>query len=190
MAKGPTEGALGTWSPRLGRWPAPREAELQLPGAESAGVVLDLHGGRWNGAQAGGSPGSRGSGCQGPTAGGHELVCGFVLLWVGVTPAVSVEDAPPRGSEVVLRGGDSCAAAAWPGLLSVLSSARVVCARCLPPGRVLCACVMYACVCRPGMCCVCAVCRVRCVVSGPCCVECRVCVVCSCQVCARVCRPF
>lgn len=23
MAKGPTEGALGTWSPRLGRWPAP-----------------------------------------------------------------------------------------------------------------------------------------------------------------------
>lgn len=32
MAKGPTEEALGTWSPRLGRWPAPREAELQLPG--------------------------------------------------------------------------------------------------------------------------------------------------------------
>lgn len=83
MAKGPTEEALGTWSPRLGRWPAPREAELQLPGgAKSAGVVLDLHGGRWNGAQAGGGPGSRGSGCQGLTAGGHELVCGFVLVWV------------------------------------------------------------------------------------------------------------
>lgn len=60
----------------------PRGGAPAAGGAKSAGVVLDLHGGRWNGAQAGGGPGSRGSGCQGLTAGGHELVCGFVLVWV------------------------------------------------------------------------------------------------------------
>ena len=81
-----TEGELETWSQRLGRWPAPEPPahpakRLGPPTrARSAGELLHLHGGTWRGAQAGGGPGFRGSACQGPTAGGHALVCVFVLV--------------------------------------------------------------------------------------------------------------
>lgn len=45
-------------------------------------MVLDLHGGRWNGAGQEAVKGLEVPDASPDCFGGHELVCGFVLVWV------------------------------------------------------------------------------------------------------------